>query len=408
MPELNELCEILRAGDTIMPELYADIPSAIQRVESLMTLWEHPGEVRLYSSPGRTEIGGNHTDHNNGLVLAGAIHLDTIALARKNDDHIIRIRSVGFGANHVNLRNPDDGGNAANKLIYGICEGFQKRGLPVGGFDAVTCSDVPPGSGLSSSAAFENLICLILGDLYGDAVPEPAEMAKIGRFAENEFWQKPSGMMDQLSSALGGLSLIDFRDSEQPHTEPVSCDFKGYTLFISGPIGSHAGLGEDYAAIPREMKAAASVFGKKTLRDVSPALFLSKMPVLREKISGRAVLRAYHYLTENERVKSEAAALKRGDIQTFLDLIDASGQSSFMYLQNVVSGVRQDLGVALAYSESLLKGRGAQRVHGGGFAGTIQAFVPDDLASAYQAAMETAFGCCVAARIRGQGAVRIC
>ncbi len=408
MPELNELRVLLRAEDTILPELYADLPSAIRRIENLMAQWEHPGTLHLYSSPGRTEIGGNHTDHNNGLVLAGAIHLDAIALARKNDDNTIRVRSVGFGTSEVDVHKPSGGANAVDKLIYGICEGFRKHGLPVGGFDAVISSDVPPGSGLSSSAAFENLLCLILGDMYGEAVPEAVDIATIGRYAENVFWQKPSGLMDQLSSALGGLSLIDFRDPKHPRAEPVPHDFKNYTLFITGPIGSHAGLGEDYAAIPREMKAAASMFDKKLLREVSPALFLSGMPTLHEKISGRAVLRAYHYFCENERVASEAEALKRGDIQTFLDMVNASGRSSFMYLQNVVSGTRQDLGVALAYSESLLKGRGAQRVHGGGFTGTIQAFVPDEMAGEYQAAMADAFGGCIPVRIRKRGAVRIC
>jgi galactokinase len=400
---------MLRTGayHQALSALYPDVGAAVSRFERLNALWEasREGEVRLYSSPGRTEIGGNHTDHNNGRVLAGAIHLDTIALARKNDENVIRVRSAGFAPNRVDLDKPEDSKNSADRLILGICDAFRQRGLPVGGFDAVTSSEVPPGSGLSSSAAFENLICLILGDLYGGVVPEPVEMAKIGRYAENVFWQKPSGLMDQMAGALGGLSLIDFENPESPRVQTVKSDFQGYTLFIAGPIGSHAGLSDEYAAIPREMKMAALAFGKETLRGVPPEEFFRAMPGL--AIPERAALRAYHFLTENERAAAEAEALRRGDVAAFLDLVNASGRSSFMYLQNVVSGTRQSLGVALAYSETLLKGRGAQRVHGGGFAGTIQAFVPDDMAAAYQSAMTAAFGGCVAARIRERGAARI-
>ncbi|MDR1692151.1 MAG: galactokinase [Oscillospiraceae bacterium] len=358
---------------------------------------------RLYSSPGRTEVGGNHTDHNNGRVLAGAIHLDAVGLARKNNDHVIRVKSEGFPEACVDLMRWEAGNGSADRLILGLCDGFRLHGFPVGGFDAVTVSRVPPGSGLSSSAAFENLICLILADLYGKSVPAPETMAKIGRHAENAFWQKPSGLMDQMAGALGGLHLIDFQDPERPAVTPVPHSFGDHVLFITGPIGTHAGLTEDYAAIPREMKLVAGFFGKDALREVPPGDFYQAYQALREGLPQRAVLRAAHYFAENDRVLREAEALTRGDIPAFLELVNASGRSSYMYLQNVVSGTRQDLGAALAYSESLLRGRGAQRVHGGGFAGTIQAFVPEDLAETYQTSMEKVFGGCAAVRIREEG-----
>ncbi|MDR0324550.1 MAG: galactokinase [Oscillospiraceae bacterium] len=418
MPTLSELRNGLKAGeyDAALSELYKDLTAAKRRIQRLIELFSDDfgdggAEVSLFSSPGRTEIGGNHTDHNNGRVLAGAIGLDTLGLACLNDEPAIRLHSVGFSKNTVNIEtlSPDEGGSTSDRLIRGVCAGFARAMLPYGGFNAVTQSDVPSGSGLSSSAAFENLVGTILGHLYGQGGMDAAALAGIGNFAENIFIQKPSGLMDQTASAVGGLSLMDFENPEKPRVETIPFDLPGHTMIITGPIGSHADLTPEYAAIPQEMRKVAWALGSDTMRGVSPERFTAALPSLMTSLPGRALLRAYHFLCENERALQQADALKTGKFEEFLRLVNDSGRSSYMYLQNVVTQEEQGLGVALALSESLLFGRGAQRVHGGGFAGTIQAYVPDDLADAYKSGMEAVFGVgsCLVICIRKQGVVKV-
>jgi galactokinase len=402
--------------DNQLSALYPDLTAAKRRVRRLVELFmdefrNEEADVSLFSAPGRVEVGGNHTDHNNGTVLAGAIGLDTMGLACKTDEPVVVLKSVGFSPNTVKLEtfSPHEGGSTSDRLIRGVCAGFARAELPYGGFFAVTQSDVPPGSGMSSSAAFENLIGAVLDHLYGQGDLDPVILAGIGHFAENIYLQKPSGLMDQTVSAVGGLVKIDFADPEKPLVERVPFSLPGYKLFIVGPIGSHADLTPEYAAIPQEMRKIAWALNHDNMRGVSKEQFLKALPSLIGSQSGRALLRAYHFLCENDRAPAQAEALKNGNCDEFLRLINESGHSSFMYLQNVVTQEDQGLGVALALSESLLAGRGAQRVHGGGFAGTIQAFVPDELAEAYSAGMEAVFGTgsCVEVHIRKQGAVKV-
>lgn len=419
MPTLNELRENLRGGayDGALSALYSDLPAAKRRIQRLCEMFMddfgEEGEVFLFSSPGRTEIGGNHTDHNNGRVLAGAISQDTIGLARKNDEPVIRLHSIGFTKNNVSIEtlSPDEGGATSDRLIRGVCAGFSRAGMPIGGFCAVTHSEVPPGSGLSSSAAFENLVGIILSHLYGDGKIDPVTLAGIGHFAENIYIQKPSGMMDQTASAAGGLSLLDFKDPERPRLDSIDFEWAaaGHMLLITGPIGCHADLTPEYASIPQEMRKVAWALGQETMRGVTKARFLTALPSLWQSLPDRALLRAYHFLCENDRAARQAEALKTGKFSEFLRLVNESGRSSYMYLQNVITGEDQGLGLALALSECLLGGRGAVRVHGGGFAGTIQAFVPLDLAEVYKNGMEAVFGAdtCIAAKIRKQGVVRV-
>jgi galactokinase len=418
MPNINELRAGLKEDlfDEQLSGLYCGMTAAKRRVQRLIDIFldEYEAdeeEVYLFSAPGRVEIGGNHTDHNNGTVLAAAIEHDTLGLARKTDGQLISIKSLGFSPNTVDIEvlSPQEGGSTSDRIIRGMCAGFARAGLPYGGFQAVTQSEVPPGSGLSSSAAFENLIGIILDHLYGTGGLDPVVLAGIGNFTENIFLQKPSGLMDQTVSAVGGLLKMDFADPESPIIERVPYCLPGHKLMITGPIGSHADLTPEYAAIPQEMRKVAWALGQDNMRGVSTASFITALPSLMQNISGRALLRAYHFLCENDRASAQAEAMRDGDAGEFLRLINESGQSSFMYLQNVVTAEDQGLGVALALSESILSGRGAKRVHGGGFAGTIQAFVPDDLADAYITGMEAVFGTnsCVEARIREQGAVRV-
>lgn len=419
MPTIIDLRGGLKAGkyDGALSALYSDLTAAKRRVQRLADLFmdefrDEEADVSLFSAPGRVEIGGNHTDHNNGTVLAGAIGPDTMGLACKTGEPAVVIKSVGFSPNTVKLEtfSPHEGGSTSDRLIRGVCAGFARAELPYGGYNAVTHSEVPPGSGLSSSAAFENLVGVMLDHLYGKGDLSPVILAGIGHFAENIYLQKPSGLMDQTASAVGGLLKIDFEDPEKPVVERVPFRLPGYKLFITGPIGSHADLTPEYAAIPQEMRKVAWALGRDNMRGVSMEQFIKALPSLTQSnMPGRALLRAYHFLCENERASAQAEALKNNKTGEFLRLINESGRSSFMYLQNVVTQEDQGLGVALALSETLLAGRGAQRVHGGGFAGTIQAFVPDGLAAEYTSGMEAVFGAgsCIGVSIREQGAVKV-
>ena len=366
----------------------------------------------IFSAPGRTELGGNHTDHQHGLVLAAAVTLDTKAAAAENNDGCIRVISEGYAPVTVRLNElemqPEER-NTTAALVRGVAAGFLRRGYGVRGFDAYIVSDVLPGSGLSSSAAFEVLIGTVINSLSGGAL-NPAEIARIGQYAENEYFGKPSGLMDQTASAVGGIVAIDFADPGAPVITPVEFDFAGcgYALCIIDSGADHAELTEEYAAITNELKAVCRVFGKEYLREVDEHEFYARIAEVRRAAGDRAALRAAHVFNENKRCAVETAALGNGDFERFLQLVTESGQSSWMYLQNVIptgSTARQELAFALLLCGKLLGGRGAFRVHGGGFAGTVQAFVPDDMLAGFRAGIDAVLGAgsCHVLSIRREG-----
>jgi len=371
--------------------------------------------ARYFSAPGRTELSGNHTDHQRGCVLAAAVNMDTLAAVRCNGTQIIRVLSQGYPMCEVDLRElapKAEEINTTPALIRGVAARFTELGCKVEGFDAYMESTVLPGSGLSSSAAFEVLIGTILNLLFFDGKLSQPKIAMIGQYAENVFFGKPCGLMDQTASAVGGMVTIDFADKENPVIEPVDFDFAacGHALCIIDTRASHADLTDEYAAITREMKSVCDYFGVDVLRQVDKAAFYAAIPVLRSRCGDRAVNRALHFLKENDRVCAQVAALRAGDFHTYLKLMTESGHSSFMYLQNVIpAGYKehQDVAIALALCAHYLDGRGGYRVHGGGFAGTIQAFVPFDILESFRAGMDAALGegACHVMAIRPQGGV---
>jgi len=372
-------------------------------------------EVELFSAPGRTEIGGNHTDHNHGRVLAGAVNLDNIAAAAENNSQIIRIESAGYPPFEVDISNLDPVENeryTSAAIVRGICAGISQAGFSTGGFNAVIDGGVPKGSGLSSSAAFEVLIGTIINHLFNNGKIDAVKIAQLGQYAENVYFGKPCGLMDQTASSVGGLVAIDFENPEKPVITKVDFDFAstGFSLVITDTGGHHADLNDEYASLPIEMKSVARELGKDVLRQVSLEEVISAIPSLRKKTGDRAILRALHFHEDNQRVVRQVEALQGNDFRAFLDLVIESGRSSFMYNQNIypVTDAReQGVSLGLALSEMVLKGRGAWRVHGGGFAGTIQAFVPGDLIDEYVSTLEHVFGqgACYKLSIRPVGAV---
>ena len=372
---------------------------------------------RYFSAPGRTEIGGNHTDHQRGRVLAGAVNLDTVAAVRPNGTNTIRIQSKGYPLSIVQLDNLSPVAEEVNTtpaLIRGVAARFTQLGCKVEGFDAYCESSVLPGSGLSSSAAYEVLIGTIINHLFFDGRVSQAEVAQIGQYAENVFFGKPCGLMDQTASAVGNLVTIDFFQKDHPVIEPVDFDFasSGHALCIIDSGADHADLTDEYAAIPGEIKAVAAQFGKEVLTQIDEAEFYARVPQLRQICGDRAVMRCIHFYQENARVPQQVAALREGNFDKFLSLIKQSGYSSWMYLQNVIPAgykAHQDVAVALGLAEHYLQGRGAYRVHGGGFAGTIQAFVPFDILDDFVAGMDAALGkgACHVLSIRPQGGVEL-
>ncbi|MBQ8825858.1 MAG: galactokinase [Oscillospiraceae bacterium] len=357
-------------------------------------------KARIFSAPGRTEVSGNHTDHNNGKVMAAAVDLDVIAFVIPSDDNIIDIKSEGFPRMSVDISDltvHEDEMNGTAALIRGVAAGLKNNGFNIGGFKAYAVSNVLKGSGVSSSAAFEVLIGTILSHLYNNGEVTAVKIAQIAQYAENVYFGKPSGLMDQMASSVGGFITIDFKDTENPVINSIGFDLasNGYSLCIVDTKGSHADLTPEYAALPTEMKAAAAVFGKNVLREVDEDEFMANISTVREKCGDRAVLRALHFYNENKRVEKAAAALENGDVNSFLDVINASGNSSFKYLQNIFAvskPTEQGMSLGLYTAETVLNGRGASRVHGGGFAGTIQAFVPNDILDNFAAAEEKIFG----------------
>jgi len=371
----------------------------------------------IFSAPGRTEIGGNHTDHQHGEVLAASINKDAIAVVAARDDNNVNILAEGFGMTNIDLYNlhirEDEKGTTAS-LIRGVLAGLKKNNYVVGGFDAYITSDVLIGAGLSSSAAFETLIGTIVSGLYNDMNIDPVNIAKIGQYAENKYFGKPCGLMDQMACSVGNLVHIDFEDPENPIVDKVGFDFSetDYLLCITDTKGSHADLTDEYAAVPAEMKNIASLLGYDVLRPVSFEDILDNIGTLRDKAGDRAVLRAIHFINETDRAGLEAEALNSNDIDEFIGLVKASGDSSFKYLQNVYTNkdvTVQNVSLALAISDTILGPDEASRVHGGGFAGTIQAFVKKQNAARYKKYMDKVFGegSCEILAIRKYGGMRI-
>lgn len=374
-------------------------------------------EVGLYSAPGRSEVCGNHTDHQNGHVLAASINLDAIAVTAPVTEGKVRLKSGDspmIEMDIYDLKKKEEEKETTESLIRGVAAGLQRMGYRTGGFEAYVTSDVLMGAGMSSSAAFESLIGTVFSGLYNEMSISSVDIAKAGQIAENEYFGKPCGLMDQMACSVGGLIYIDFKEKENPVIEQVPCDFekKAYSLCIVDTKGSHADLTDDYAAIPEEMGRVAAFFGKKLLREVEPLEFFKNIGRLRESVDDRCVLRAMHFFTEQERVKEGVDALKKDDFAGFLDVIRRSGESSVKLLQNIYSPKEphvQNMTVALGASEYVLKDRGVCRVHGGGFAGTIQAFVKNEAVEEYRAFIESVFGegACHVLKIRPYGGIEI-
>ncbi len=408
-PVMNRLIHLYGARDGMLVQQTARYTGLLKRHEELFHVEDR--DIYMISAPGRTEIGGNHTDHNRGCVLAAAINLDTLAAVSSRDDMTVRCYSDGYPGLELNLgdlsiHEEEKGTTAA--LIRGVAAGMVQQGYRIGGFDAAVTSNVASGSGLSSSAAFEVMVAAIFDQLYNGFSVDFKTAAKISKFAENEYFGKPSGLLDQMASAAGGLVNVDFRQDD-PEVRPLHYDFAshGYALVVVATGGSHADLTDDYAAIPAEMKQVAAFFGQKDLRHVRYEEVLAAMPELRKSVSDRALIRAKHFYAENRRVDKQVEALKNDDLRAFLDAIIDSGRSSFMYLQNVYARPDdQSLSLALALADTLLNEDGAWRIHGGGFAGTTLNFVPQQKLEGFVATMEGAFGqgCCHVLDIRPEGA----
>jgi len=429
----SELKELLRGGAlNCRTDLYEDTVRQTERIlaaiDTFESLYGKDRELFVLSVPGRSEISGNHTDHNRGCVLAGAINRDIIAIVSPNEGDTVRLKSEGYEESVVDIADATEPAKfrkfTSRALIGGMIGGFIKRGLKVGGFDAYTNTEVLRGSGLSSSAAFEVMIGNILNHLFNGGEVDNQDIAIMARESENVYFGKPCGLMDQMACAVGGFVFIDFGTEadgvynqtvgDRPYVRPVEFSLKerGYALCIVNTGGNHANLNDDYASVPSEMHALARELGREVLRGASESEIVSAIPALREKLGDRAILRALHFVRENERVKNAYAALVGGSIDEFFRIILASGSSSFQYLQNVYTTINvgeQGLSLALALTDGFLGGRGAFRVHGGGFAGTIQAFVPLDMLDNYIALMDSVFGegAAMPLNIRPLGACRL-
>ena len=408
MSNANAILTAIQRGkyDTLFARLYGGKAVFAQRgrysraVEEFVNIYGDSEEITLFSAPGRTEIGGNHTDHNHGCVLAAGVNLDIIGVAAPLAERVIRVQSAGYKQDTIGL---DDLSvqvkerNRSASLVRGVAARFEQLGYTVGGLCAYTTSDVLKGSGLSSSAAFEVLIGTMLNHLYNDGRVDAVEIAKISQYAENVYFGKPCGLMDQMASSVGGIITIDFADVEKPVIRTVDYDFRksGHKLCIVDTGGNHAALTHEYAAITKEMKAVSQALGVEYLRETSYEALLQALPTIRETCGDRAALRALHFFGDNARVEQQVAALENGDFSAFCALVTESGHSSFEYLQNLYSNAKvefQGLPLALALAQRVLNGQGACRVHGGGFGGTTQNFVPEALVPAFTETMEAVFG----------------
>lgn len=427
MTKINSLTAKIADGkNSLFQELYGFDDSVLKeqssRYSALMAEFQESYEtddVELFSSPGRTEIGGNHTDHNYGRVLAGAVNLDMIAVAAKNATNTIRIKSAGYPEFQVDLSElaiDESQFYTSSALVKGICARMKQLGYEIGGFDACIDGRVPKGSGLSSSASFEVLVGAIINHLFNDGKMSAVENGIIGQWSENNYFGKPCGLMDQTACSVGGLITIDFKDPAKPIVKEVDFDFvsTGFALVITDVGGGHddAASQAEYASLPTEMKAVAAVLGAKVLREVTLEQIVDKIPEIRKITGDRAILRAYHFQGDNQRVVDQVAALENNDFQSFLKMVVESGYSSYMYNQNIFDVVHKDdqvVSLALALSEMVLKGKGAWRVHGGGFGGTIQAFVPQDLLDKYVETLEHVYGkgSCHKLFIRAKGSIKL-
>ena len=409
--------------DNLFLDIYVDedkISYQKQRyVKAIESYIEEFGEddVEIYSAPGRSEVGGNHTDHQHGEILAASINLDAIGIVKKTDDMKVSILSKGYTLTTISLENLDmqeKEKETTIALIKGVVAGLANRGYMIGGFKAYITSDVLIGAGLSSSAAYETLIGNIVSGLYNNMSVSAEEIAIIGQFAENVYFGKPCGLMDQMACSVGNMVHVDFADINNPKVEKVTFDLNKYeySLCITDTKGSHADLTADYAAVPEEMKKVAAFFGKEVLLGLAVDDILENIVKVREQVGDRGVLRAIHFIRENERVQKEVSYLSDEDIVGFLKTVAASGNSSYKYLQNVYSNAdvqHQNVSLALAISEDFLGDNGVSRVHGGGFAGTIQAFVKNDIVTEYQKIMDKVFGqgACSVLKIRKYGGMKV-
>lgn len=391
----------------------------IETIETFIETFGEDRDVIVCSAPGRTEVCGNHTDHNNGKVLAASVNLDAIAVASLNGDNTVRVKSKGHAMNVVELNSlePDESMyGKSTSMVKGVVAGLSEWGYKIGGFDACTTSDVMGGSGLSSSAAFEVLIATCISALFNDETIDSVTLGKVAQYSENKFFGKPCGLLDQMTSAVGTFVTIDFKSTSEPVIKKINVDFNsfGYSLCIVDTGGSHSDLTDDYAAVRSEMESVAKAMGHNVLREISYDDFKAKLPELyaSEEVNDRALLRAIHFYNENMRVDNAVEALENNDFETFKKIIVESGFSSYMYNQNVYTPknpLEQKLSLALAVTQEILDGKGAYRVHGGGFAGTIQAFVPNEILSEYKEKIESIFGegKCYVLSIRPVGGVKV-
>ena len=409
-PAIERLSGLYGHGEGRLSHQLSRYTRLIKQHEELYHAEQKP--LYLISAPGRTEIIGNHTDHNNGRVLAAAVNLDCLACVTPRDDLMVRLESEGYPTIALSLEElsarPEEEGTSS-ALIRGVAKGMADHGFRLGGFDACVTSDAMGGSGLSSSAAYEVMICAVIDALYNGFSMNSTLRAQIAQYAENVYFGKPSGLMDQMACSTGGLVTIDFRDTQHPQVTPLSFSFEqaGYSLVVVNTGGSHDNLTAEYAAIRTEMESVAAYFGEKTLRQVRPEQIVHSLSDLRGQVGDRAILRAFHFMNENQRVKQIVQDIQRRDIDAILSQINASGQSSMELLQNVFCpGSVQPMTLALTLAQMVLDGRGACRVHGGGFAGTTLNVVPLDRVSAFIRQMEAVFGphSCITLDVRPEGA----
>ena len=420
----NELIEKIKNGalekyKSIYEDLKFESERYVNAIEEFCRIYGDDRDIYLFSVPGRSEICGNHTDHSNGCVVAGAVNRDIIAVASKSSGNVTRVKSEGYDEIIIDMSLIDDKNSyekfSSKALISGLFAGMRNVAANIGAFDAYLTTRVLRGSGLSSSAAFEVMIGNIINHLYNNGKIRNEEIAKVSQFSENEYFGKPCGRMDQMACGVGGFVFIDFENPKEPIIEPIefSISDQGYTLCIVNTGGNHANLNDDYASVPKEMKSVAAYFGRDVLRGVNASDIIANVPILRKALGDRAILRSLHFVMENERVLRVADALKKGDMEKFLSLIKESGDSSFKYLQNVYTTINvqeQGLSLALALTENLLRDKKCGwRVHGGGFAGTIQAFVNNEYVDEYSRIMESVFGngACMRLSIRPMGAIEV-
>ncbi|MBQ8203047.1 MAG: galactokinase [Clostridia bacterium] len=416
---VNDIKSRINSGfyDKTFEAIYNDTAAARSRylkaLDGFCELYGDRDNIRLFSAPGRTEIGGNHTDHQHGCVLAGSVDCDVIAVVSANGADTVSVKSEGYPRDYVNINElaPDsDEYGHASALIRGVMAQFKELGYKIGGFDAYTTSNVLKGSGLSSSAAFEVLISNIVNSLFCEEKVDAVSIAKISQTAENVYFGKPSGLLDQMASSVGGFTYADFNDPKNPQIEKIDLDLSlsGKTLCVVDTGGNHSDLTGDYADITLECKAVSNYLGVDFLRDADTDRFYRELSAIRKECGDRAALRAFHFFNENDRVLSQRAALKQKDFDEFFRLVNESGESSYNYLQNLYSTSNvseQGLSLAIALTKKFLKGEGACRVHGGGFAGTIQCYIPNELLADYKAMIEAVFGegSCMVLKIRSLG-----